>query len=148
MDIVAIYTIATKIFHCTSACMHQTYVVAKKNIATLALVIATAMVVASRTDCNIERRSNKPALSQLNTIRCDGLLPLTYMQRPEFFSNDPIFCCVSLILQRKWDYCDNFGASHNEHFLVVAVQSMILYKNSLPLARVIRRNDPLLAMSR
>ena len=91
LDIVAIYAITTEIFHCTSAWLHLTYVVAKSTIATLSLVSATTKVVASTTHCHAERRCNKPALSQQNTIRWDRLLPLTYMWCPDSFPNDPKF---------------------------------------------------------
>jgi len=70
LDIVAIYAIATEIFHCTSAWLHLTYVVAKSTIATLALVSVTTKVVASTTYCHTNRRCNKPTLSQLKIVRC------------------------------------------------------------------------------
>jgi hypothetical protein len=118
LDIVAIYTIATKIFRYTSAWLHRTYVVAKLVIAMLALVSATTMVVASTTHCHAERDCNTPQLSQLNTIWCNRLLPLRYKQ-PRSLSQRSQFCCVSSILNRKWAYCDDFWALGYEIFLVV-----------------------------
>ena len=67
LDIIAICTIATEIFHCTSAWLDPTNVNAKIAIGKLPLVSAMIIVVASTINCHAECCRNTPHLPQLRT---------------------------------------------------------------------------------